>query len=228
MPPAEHAEVNQFPGRRFLVGDARQTREDKHHRNDNQQYGQRRIRCFHQLSLGIDVCLPSPGIVGGKRLAGIGLSAEYQLAEEHRGHECAQSVERLREVQSARGRRRVAERRNIRVGGRLEEAHPRGYNEEHTEIEPVLLNHCRRKKEQCTRSRRQQPEHDALLVAIALHEHGYRNRADKVGKPVGRFGERCLEGGKLARLHQLPYHRGQQVGAYRPQEKQAEYERQRH
>jgi hypothetical protein len=59
-----------------------------------------------------------------------GRCAQDQQAAEHRGNCSAERIERLNEIQSARGCLRVAEHHHVRVGGDLQTGNTRGQDNE--------------------------------------------------------------------------------------------------
>ena len=67
-----------------------------------------------------------------------------------------------------------------------------------------------------------QAENNTSFVAIPLHEHGYRNRENKIRQPVSCFRKGRFKGIQFASLHQLPNHGRQQVTTDSPQKEKAE------
>ena len=145
MRTTQHTEIYEFLIRTVRLLNPRQLSEYKEQGKDDKQ------SC--QSDIHYRVCWQVPF----RRFL---LHSEHRLAEEHRSKEGTKTVERLCQVETLRCCLGVTQNGDVWVGRRLKETHTCGYNEEHTEIEPILTDGSSREEQQSSEGCKKQSEDD--------------------------------------------------------------------
>ena len=165
--------------------------------------------------------------VGQHHLAARVVAGEEKLAHDERGGKRAEAIERLREVEAARGCGRVAKLGDIRVGRRLEKHQSAPYDEERAQVGVERAGLGAGDEEQRADAKEHQAEDDAGAVAVAVDEPAGGNGHDEIAEVSGDLDERRLRHGNVERVLEVLVEHVENGAGEAPEEEEGGYEDER-